>query len=136
MRVVADTNIFLSALLFGGPPEEIIDLARQRQIELVVSVEILLELSSVLKSKFDWQDEQIANAIRTIGYRSSVLKPETRLKTVEDDADNRVLECALDGDAEFIVTGDHHLLGLSEFRGIRILKARELLDIIGEQQPQ
>ncbi|HEY5526773.1 MAG TPA: putative toxin-antitoxin system toxin component, PIN family [Candidatus Anoxymicrobiaceae bacterium] len=132
MRVVADTNVFLSALIFGGPPEEIISLARQGLVELLVSADILLELSSVLKTKFEWQDARIADAVRSIGYCSILIKPETVIKKIRDDADNRVLECALDGDADFIITGDHHLLDLKSFQGIRILKARELLDIITE----
>jgi len=132
VRVVADTNVFLSALIFGGPPEEIISLARQGLVELLVSADILLELSSVLKTKFEWQDARIADAVRSIGYCSILIKPETVIKKIRDDADNRVLECALDGDADFIITGDHHLLDLKSFQGIRILKARELLDIITE----
>jgi uncharacterized protein len=132
VRVVADTNVFLSALIFGGPPEEIISLARQGLVELLVSADILLELSSVLKTKFEWQDAQIADAVRSIGYCSILIKPETVIKKIRDDADNRILECALDGDADFIITGDHHLLDLKSFQGIRILKARELLDIITE----
>ena len=132
MRVVADTNVFLSALIFGGPPEEIISLARQGLVELLVSADILLELSSVLKTKFEWQDARIADAVRSIGYCSILIKPETVIKKIRDDADNRVLECALDGDADFIITGDYHLLDLKSFQGIRILKARELLDIITE----
>lgn len=132
MRVAADTNVFLSALIFSGPPEEIISLARQGLVELLVSADILLELSSVLKTKFEWQDARIADAVRSIGYCSILIKPETVIKKIRDDADNRVLECALDGDADFIITGDHHLLDLKSFQGIRILKARELLDIITE----
>ncbi len=67
-RVVADTNVFLSALVFGGPPEEIMNLARQGQIELLVSSAILLELATVLKGKFDWHETEVADAIRVIGY--------------------------------------------------------------------
>jgi putative PIN family toxin of toxin-antitoxin system len=130
VRVVADTNVFLSALIFAGPPGEVLDLARQGQVELVVSADILLELSAVLKVKFEWLDATIADAVRSIGYCSPLVKPETIIKEIRDDADNRVLECALHCDADFIVTGDHHLLELSVFRGIRILKARELLDIV------
>jgi len=83
----------------------------------------------VLKSKFDWREADVADAVRSIGYSSQLVKPETVINKITDDADNRVLECAVDGEAGFIVTGDHHLLDLESFRGIRILKARELLDM-------
>lgn len=132
MRVVADTNVFLSALVFGGPPEEIINLARQGRVELLASPDILLELSAVLKTKFSWQDGEIADAVRTIGYCSTLIKPRAVIKEIEDDPDNRVLECAVDGMSDFIVSGDHHLLELESYRGIRILKARDLLDILLE----
>jgi len=130
VRIVADTNVFLSALLFGGPPEEIINLARQGQVDLLVSPEILLELSAVLKTKFEWRDSELADVVRTIGYCSSLVKPKVVIKEIKDDPDNRVLECAVDGGADFVVSGDHHLLDLKSYRGIRILKARDLLNIL------
>ncbi len=130
MRIVADTNVFLSALLFGGPPEEIINLARQGQVELLVSPRILLELSAVLKTKFKWRDAEVADAVRTIGYCSTLVKPQVVIKEIADDPDNRVLECAATGGADFIVSGDHHLLDLESYRGVRILKARDLLDLL------
>ena len=129
-RVVADTNVFLSALVFGGPPEEIMDLARQGQIELLVSSAILLELATVLKKKFDWHETEVANAIRAIGYCSKSVEPTSVIKEIKDDPDNRVLECAVEGRADFIVSGDHHLLELKSFRGVRIMKARDLLDTL------
>lgn len=132
MRVVADTNVFLSALVFGGPPEEIINRARQGQVELLVSPDILLELSAVLKTKFEWRDAQVADVVRTIGYCSTLVKPQVIIKEIADDPDNRGLECAVDGEADCIVSGDHHLLDLESYRGIRILKARDLLDILLE----
>lgn len=132
MRVVADTNVFLSGLLFGGRPEEIIDLARKGQVELVVSADILLELAAVLEVKFGWQGAAIAEAVRSIGYFSTLVKPRVVIKEIIDDADNRVLECAVEGKADFIVSGDHHLLDLKTYRGIHILKATALLNITSE----
>ncbi len=129
-RVVADTNVFLSALVFGGPPEEIMILARKGQIELLVSSAILLELATVLKGKFDWHETEVADAIRAIGYCSKSVEPASVIKEIKDDPDNRVLECAVDGGADFIVSGDHHLLELESFRGVRIMKARDLLDTL------
>lgn len=91
MRVVADTNVLLSALIFGGSPEEIINLARDGQLDLLVSSHILLELAKVLKSKFDWREADVADAVRSIGYSSQLVKPETVINKITDDADNRVL---------------------------------------------
>ncbi len=132
MRVVADTSVYLSALLFGGPPEEILSLAREGGFEILVSSSILLELATVLKTKFEWNEEDVADAIRSVGYCSEMIKPGIVIKEVADDADNRILECAVEGGADFVVSGDRHLLTLGSFRGIRIVRARELLDLLAE----
>lgn len=132
MRVVADTNVYLSALLFGGPPEEIVNLARQGTIQLLVSPSILLEVATVLKTKFEWHEADAADVIRSIGYCSELVKPELVIKEIADDADNRILECAVEGGADYIVSGDRHLLELESFRGIRIVRARALLDLLAD----
>lgn len=132
MRVVADASVYLSALLFGGPPEEISSLAREGGFELLVSSSILLELATVLKTKFEWNEEDVADAIRSVGYCSEMIKPGIVIKEVADDADNRILECAVEGGADFVVSGNRHLLTLGSFRGIRIVRARELLDLLAE----
>jgi uncharacterized protein len=129
-RVVADTNVLLSALIFGGPPEEIMNLARRGQLELLVSSAILLELATVLKSKFDWHETEVADAIRAFGYCSKSVDTTSAINEIKDDPDNRVLECAVDGEADFIVSGDHHLLVLGSFQGVQIMKARDLLDTL------
>jgi len=132
VRIVADTNIYLSAILFGGPPEEIVSLARKGAIQLIVSSSILLELATVLETKFEWHEADVADVIRSIGYCSELVKPEMAIKEIADDADNRILECAVEGEADFIVSGDRHLLELESFRGIRIVRARALLDFIDD----
>lgn len=133
MRVTADTNIYLSAILFGGPPEEVVNLARRGEIQLLVSPIILLEMTRILKSKFNWRDTDVSEAVQSIGYCAELFKPSLTIAELADDADNRILECAVEGRANFIVSGDHHLLELQSFRGIRILRARELLDLITER---
>lgn len=132
MRVVADTNIYLSAIVFGGPPEEIINLARRREIQLLVSPVILLEMAGILKSKFDWREADVAEAVQSIGYCAELIKPSVVIDEVADEADNRILECAVEGHADYIVSGDHHLLELEAFRGIQIVSARELLNMIAD----
>lgn len=63
-----------------------------------------------------------------IGRHADLVKPGQNLAVLEDDADNRVLECAIDGRADFIISGNHHLLDLREFRGIPILSASDFLN--------
>lgn len=99
---------------------------------LPVSADILLELSTVLKSKFGWQNAEIADVVRTIGYFSTPVKSRVTTREIADGPGNRVLECAVDGEADFIVSGDRHLLDMQSYRGIRILNARELLNNVTE----
>lgn len=126
-RVVFDTNVFLSSLTFGGEPEVLFEMARAGRIQLVVSTSILAELASILKRKFAWDDEDIRQALRVVGRHAELVKPVTRLRVLEDDADNRMLECAVEGHAEWIISGDHHLLSLKEFRGIPIVRVSDFL---------
>lgn len=126
-RVVFDTNIFLSAFTFGGKPEVVFEMARAGKIQLIVSASILAELASILKGKFAWDDKAIREALMVVGRHADLVKPGTRLRVLEDDADNRVLECAVEGGAEWIISGDHHLLSLRESRGIRIGRVSDFL---------
>ena len=126
-RVVFDTNIFLSAFTFGGKPELLFEMARAERIQLIISTSILAEVASILKSKFAWDDQDIRQALRVIGRHAELVKPGMRLRVLEDDADIRVLECAVEGHAEWIISGDHHLLSLKEFRGIPIVRVSDFL---------
>ncbi|HDP70368.1 MAG TPA: putative toxin-antitoxin system toxin component, PIN family [Actinobacteria bacterium] len=129
-RVVFDTNIFLSAFIFGGNPEKLFELARVKRIHLFTSPSILAEFADRLRDKFGWSEEDIVEAIRTVGYSSELVKPTQRLAVLEDDPDNRILECAVEVEAKFIVSGDRHLLRLGKYQGIEIISATELLSKI------
>ena len=131
-RVVFDTNIFLSAFTFGGKPEAVFEMARAGRIQLIVSASILAELASILKGKFAWDDKDIREALMVVGRHADLVKPGTRLRVLEDDADNRVLECAVEGRAEWIISGDHHLLSLKEYRGIQIVRVSDFLSSLAE----
>jgi putative PIN family toxin of toxin-antitoxin system len=126
-RVVFDTNVLLSAFIFGGNPEKLFDLARFGEIRLIVSPEILMEFAYVLKEKFAWAEGDIAEAMQAIGYSSELVRPPETIRAVSDDADNRILECAVEGNADFIVSGDHHLLDLGAYEGIKIASPKGFL---------
>jgi putative PIN family toxin of toxin-antitoxin system len=129
-RVVFDTNVLISAFIFGRNPERLFDLARFGELQLIVSPDILMEFASILKEKFAWAEDDIAEAITAIGYSSELVRPAEKLKVVSDDADNRILECAMAGEASFIVSGDHHLLDLEEHEGIRIVRPKAFLKFL------
>ncbi len=126
-RVVFDTNVLISAFIFGGNPERLFDLARFGELRLIVSPDILMEFAYVMKEKFAWAEDDIAEAIKAIGYSSELVRTTQKLKLVIDDADNRILECALEGNADFIVSGDHHLLDVGRFQDVRIVRPKAFL---------
>lgn len=129
MRLVLDTNIALSGLLWGGPPGRLIDSAIAGDIELASSAALLAELQGVLtRSKFA---DQLARRNITVadifdGYASLVVivTPAAIEPTIKrDPADDEVLAAALSAKADLIVSGDAHLLDLKRFRGIDIVSA-------------
>jgi len=131
LRVVADTNVYISALNFGGVPDQVLALARRGRIEMFVSKPILDEIEGVLKGKFQWPPSRTRQALTAISEFAKELKATERVAAVEkDEPDNRVLECALAARATIIVSGDSHLLELGSFQRIRILSPRAFLDAI------
>jgi len=128
-RVVADTNIYVSALNFSGTADEVLALGRAGLVEIYVSPAILDEVAGVLTRKFAWSESRLREAKPLIGNFTVLVHPTEAVRVVrEDEADNRVLECALAARADTIITGDHHLLRLGQFRGTRIATPRQFLD--------
>jgi len=122
VKVVADTNVLVSALIFpGDPPEAFYRLALERRIELVTSRPLLAELGRVLTEKFGWEPERAEAAVGQVVRQAEIVDPREALTEIEaDPADNRVLEAAAEGRADAIVSGDRHLLALGSWRGIPI----------------
>ena len=128
MKVVFDTNILVSALVFpGGRADAALRRIVEEQDQLIISKAILAELLRVLGSKFSRDSEELAHVAVFLSELALTVKPRRRLRVVKDEPDNRILECALTGRAEVIVTGDHSLLALGEYKGVRIIRLREYL---------
>jgi putative PIN family toxin of toxin-antitoxin system len=131
VRVTADSNIYISALHFGGPPDKFLDLARTGIIELTISDDILAEVTRVRRDKFGWSKEALSMAQARIADFTVRVAPAQKLDAVrEDPADNRILECAVEGKSEYLVTRDHHLLKLKSFRGAQMIKVADFLDVV------
>jgi putative PIN family toxin of toxin-antitoxin system len=130
LRVVIDTNVYISALNFGGVPEEIIALARRGDIALFISEPILNEIEGVLHRKFAWTRARSRQALAEIQRFTTVVKTSEMLAVItEDESDNRILECGLAAGAELLISGDSHLKALNQFRNILILSPRAFLDL-------
>lgn len=130
-KVVFDTNIFVSGIIFGGNPRALLELARDRQIELFTSKPLLFELSQKLKAKFRWRDLEIQDVIEGIKKYVTVVEPKEKVIVIKSDpSDNKVLECALEAETDFIVSGDKkHLLSLKSFQKTPIISAKDFLDL-------
>lgn len=127
-KVVFDTNVYISALLTkGGKAEEAYFLAIKGKINLYTSVPILTELAIKLRTKFLWDDDAIKNAVKHISRVAKAVKPAVKLNILADEPDNRILECASHVKADYIVTGDKHILGLKKFENAKIVAIAEFL---------
>ena len=130
MKVVFDTNILVSALVFpGGRGEAALQRIVEEKDQLLLSKPILDELLGILGRKFARDAEALSHAAVFLTELSLPVKPRQRLRVVKDDPDNRILECAVAGDAGIIVTGDKALLALREYKGVRVITLRDYLDI-------
>jgi len=128
VRVVFDTNIYISALAIpGGNAEDAYLEAVRGTFELYTSVAILTETARVLQTKFDWAEDKVREAIQSIGQVATVLRPRPALHILDDEPDNRILECAIAAQAEFIVSGDRHLLALKRHADITMISLADFL---------
>ena|SRR3989344_3410852 len=129
-KVVFDTNIYVSGLLFGGNPRACLYLALENSILLFTTSALLLELSQTLNGKFKWQEPEIRSLLLGIKKFATIVKPQTRIMVIKNDPpDNRILECAIQAKADYIISGDKkHVLSLKKFKNIPIVSAKEFLD--------
>ena len=129
MKVVFDTNILVSALVFpGGRGEAALQRVLEERDELVLSKPILDELLGVLSRKFARDAEELSHTALFLSSVGITVKPGRRLRIVKDEPDNRILECAVAGNANVIVTGDRALLALREYSNIRIVSLHDYLE--------
>ena len=129
MKVVFDTNILISALVFpGGKGEAALLRIVKEQDQLIISRPILDDLLGVLGRKFARDAEELAHAAVFISELGILVRPRQKLHVLTDDPDNRILECAIAGQADAIVTGDKALLKLRKYRSVRILGLQDYVD--------
>jgi putative PIN family toxin of toxin-antitoxin system len=129
MRVVFDTNIFISALAIpGSRAERAVSRIIEGRDELVISLDIIKEVLAVLSSKFGREREALSHVAVILSELGALVEPNQRLRVFRDEPDNRIVECAAFGKADLIVTGDKEMLRLKEYKGIRITSLREYLE--------
>ena len=134
LKVVLDTNVVVSAAIHtDGAPALLLSLALEGRVKLFVSPALMVEYESVLKrKKFGLRHKDVFTLMREIKNKAKPVNPSKKVKRIkEDDADNRILECALEAGADCIVTGNRRHFPFESFRGINILSPRDLLSRLG-----
>jgi len=130
LRVILDTNVLISAILFGGKPRRILEKAIRGEIRLCLSEPMLEELKGVLqRSKFDYSPEMMQIILTELMSISDFVNPSETINIVaEDPEDNRILECAVAANADYVITGDSHLLKLNKYLNIDVLNVAVFLE--------
>ena len=130
MRVVIDTNVLISAIFWTGKPKQVLNKVRRGEITFLTSEFILEEIRDVLTREdtpFKLSAEEAERIVTEMRNLAVVVKIGSHVSVCKDENDNKVLDCAIDGNANCIITGDSHLLQLSSFQKIDIMTVSDFL---------
>jgi putative PIN family toxin of toxin-antitoxin system len=135
VKAVFDTNTLISGLLFKGNESQLLELVESGCIELFISAELSVELENVLDyprvvKVLIRQQKNKEGCLLTVAKGASLVEPRVRVDVIADGDDNRVLECAVEAGAEYIVSGDSHLLDLKSYKGVQIVSSTRMLEIL------
>jgi putative PIN family toxin of toxin-antitoxin system len=132
MKLVVDSNVFVSSFFWKGNPRKIIDRITDGFDESYITDEILTEIADVMtRPKFGADAKEITEYIHTIESFSIKIAQPLKIQPISRDADDdKILECALLGDVDFIITGDSDLLVLKEYANIKIVTPKEYVDMV------
>ena len=136
MKIVCDTNVLISGVLFGGHARKILQLASRGVLINFLSPDILREVEDVLRrSRFGLRPDHVLEIVALFKDTFEIVIPSLRVQAVQSDPeDNHVIEAALEAGAEFIISGDNHLLKLKEWEGIRGVSPAQFIETIIDQQ--
>lgn len=134
IKATLDTNVLVSAAIVKGNEYEILKLAKLGKIKLILSLDILKEFKEVIsREKFGFSSLIVDEIVKNILNISEIVVTKEKLDIIKMDSDdNRILECALAGNVDYIISGDNHLLNLKEFRSIKIVRASEIKNKFGK----
>jgi uncharacterized protein len=141
LRVVIDTNVIVIGILSRkGAPAELINVWRERRFLLLSSSDIVNEVRAVMqypriRHKYHLSDDEIEQTMTLLEHDALLVAGDSKVagSVPDDPQDEMFLACALDGQADVIVSGDHHLLDLGVFRDIPIISARQFLDWLKQE---
>ena len=131
IKFVFDTNILISSTLWDGSvAQKLLFKCIKENIQIFSSQEIIEEYQKILKRDFDYSEEEIVSIMEKVLQFISLVNPNIKVNVVKEDADdNKIIECALESKADYILSYDKHLLNLKEFRGIKIIRPEEIIKV-------
>ena len=139
MKLTTDTNILISSTFCDGASNKILEKIENNELELILSKDIINEFSKVLgyeeiKNKIKNKNLEMKRTVEKIISISTIVEPKEKINIIKEDPDdNKILECALEGNVDYIITKDEHLLKLEEFKGIKITTPEEFLNIFNQR---
>ena len=129
--VVLDSNVIISALVFGGKPRRLFNLILEGRFTLYLSKEIIDEVVEILLLKFGYSQDALFAVESELRSLANITKPDFKIGHItDDDDDNRILECAKAGECQYIVSGDKHLLSVKKFENIEIMNVSDFLSLM------
>jgi putative PIN family toxin of toxin-antitoxin system len=128
-RVVLDTNVTIAAFFWKGYPRIIYDLIREKKLVMLLSSDMGKEFIRVVGyPKFGLTSKEIPPFVRNLRSNAEFVEIKSKISLIYDDpTDNIFLECAIDGDADYIISGDKHILDLGKYENIQIVNPKEFL---------
>lgn len=132
MRVGFDTNVVISATLYDRKPLMALNACLLTREVAVTSPELLAELSGILTRKFKVPQDVARELVDSYRKHCVVIAPVHTLSIMTDEPDNRVLECAVEGECSYIVTGDKDLLELGRYKTVQVVSVDDFLRIVEE----
>jgi len=140
IRAVIDTNVFVSGVISPkGSPRKILELASEGKFRAVTSISINHEILEVLHREYIYNayglTEEIVDDVASFLYEGALLTEDSYSihKVKKDPDDNKFIACAIEGEADYIISGDGHLLGLKHYKGIQIVDANGFLKILKKE---
>ena len=136
MRITADTNVLISATFWDGSSNKIIEKVENKEIELVLSKDIIKEFMDVLnyqeiQDKIKDKNLEMKRTVEKIVSISTIIEPMQELDVVkEDKEDNKIVECAIEGNVNYLISQDKHLLKLKNYKEVKIITPEEFLKLI------
>lgn len=135
MKITVDTNFFISATQWDySLCQKLLIVFLEKEVSIYTTNAILDEFSNVLKRDFGYSPEEVHVIVQKVLLFVHVIETTSRLHIVKEDPDdNKIVECAVDSNSEYIITYDKHLLKLREYNGIRIITPEQMMYLLGKQ---